>query len=188
MLDDIGADGGRQVVGLTGQVSGNMVVDTVFLECRIAQIGPQHGDQAQLMGPLKGRRDLFYLTTRLFRAEIDRRAHGHRPHIERLLNAGVEGLVVLGGVAQRFVMVELHQERNTMRVTARHRGQHAVGRRHAVTAGFDRQLDDILRIKVQRVGGEGGPRRVLHALVDRQNGQVAGPPQSSGVVQGLHIA
>ncbi len=42
------------VVGLTGQVSGNMIVDAVFLERRIAQIGPQHGDRAQLMGPLKG--------------------------------------------------------------------------------------------------------------------------------------
>ncbi len=57
---DIGADGGRQVVGLTGQVSGNMIVDAVFLERRIAQIGPQHGDQAQLMGPLKGGGNLFY--------------------------------------------------------------------------------------------------------------------------------
>lgn len=63
-----------------------------------------------------------------------------------------------------------------MRVAARHRGQHAVGRRHAVTAGFDRQLDDIFRIKVQRVGGKGGARRVLHALVNRQNGKVAGSP------------
>ncbi len=188
MLNDIGADGGRQVVGLTGQVRGDMIVDAIFLERRIAQIGPQHGDQAQLMGPLKGGGNLFYLTTRLFRAEIDRRSHGHRPHIERLLNAGVEGLVVFGGVAQRFVMVELHQERDAMRVAARHRGQHAVGRRHAVTAGFDRQLDDIFRIKVQRVGGEGGARRVLHALVNRQNGKVAGSPQASGIVQGLHIA
>lgn len=97
------------MVGLTGQVSGNMIVDAVFLERRIAQIGPQHGDRAQLMGPLKGGGNLFYLTTRLFRAEIDRRSHGHRPHIKRLLNAG-EGLVVFGGVAQRFVMVELHQK------------------------------------------------------------------------------
>ncbi len=54
LLNDIGAAWWpARSVGVTGQVSGNMIVDAVFLERRIAQIGPQHGDQAQLMGRSK---------------------------------------------------------------------------------------------------------------------------------------
>ena len=61
-----------------------------------------------------------------------------------------------------------------MRVAARYRRQHAVSGGDAVTAGFNRQLDDVLRIEIQRVGGERGGGGVLDALIDRQDRQVAG--------------
>ena len=80
------------------------------------------------MRALEGGGDLFNLPTRLFGAEIDRRANGDRPHVERLLDAGVQSLVILGRVAQRFVMVELNKEWNAVRVAARYRGQYAIGR------------------------------------------------------------
>ena len=84
-------------------------------------------------------------------------------------------------------MVELNEEWNAVRVAARYRGQYAIGRSHAVTAGFDGEFHDILRIEVERVGGERRARRVLYALVDRQNGQVPRSRQTPGVVEGLHI-
>lgn len=138
------------------------------------------------MRALEGDRDLFDLAARLLGAEVNGGADRHRAHVERLLDAGVQGLVVLGRVAQRFVVVEFDQERNFMRVAARYRRQHAVGGSDAVTAGFNRQLDDVLRIEIQRVGGERGGGGVLDALIDRQDRQVAGAGQAAVVEQGLH--
>ena len=74
-----------------------------------------------------------------------------------------------------------------MRIPTRYRGQYAIGGRYAVTTGFDSQFDDIFRIKVERVGGKRGARRVFHALVYRQDGKVSGSGQAPRIVQGLHI-
>jgi|GEM_PF-5791231 len=165
-----------------------MVIRSVFIEGRVTQIGPQHGYHPQLMGTLEGSRDLFNLTARLLRAEIDGGTHRDSTQIEGLLDAGVEGLVIFGGVAQGFVVIQFHQERNTVRVTAGDRRQHAVSGSHAVTARLDRQFHDVLRIKIERVGGEGCARRVFHPLIHRQDRKIAGSAQTPGVIQRLHIA
>ena len=49
------------------------------------------------------------------------------------------------------------------------------------------KLDDLLRIEVVRVGGEGGSGRVLHALVHRENGEVARAPEAAGIEHGLQV-
>ena len=104
-----------------------------------------------------------------------------------LLDAGVEGLVIFGWVAEGFVVVQLHEERNAVGIATRNRGQHAVGRGHAVTARFNRQLNNVLRIEVERVRRKRGARRVLNALVNRQNRKISCASQTPGVVQRLHI-
>ena len=164
-----------------------MVVDAIFLKRRITQIGPQHGHQTQLVRAFKRSGDFFDLPTRLLGTEIDRRPDRHGAHIECLLNAGVQRLIVFGRVAQRLVMVQFDQEGDAVRIAARHRGQHAIGGGHAVTTGLNGQFDDIFRIKVQRVGGKRGASRMLYALVDRQDRQISGSRQAAGVIQGLHI-
>ncbi len=161
------------MVGLTGQVGGDVIVNAVFLKRRVAQIGPQYGDQPQLMRALESGWDLLNLAARLFWTKIDSRPHGHRAEVEGLLNAGIQRLIESIWVAQRFVVVELHEERNAVRVATRNRRQHAVGGGHAVTARFNSQFDDVFRVKIERVGGKRGPGRVLNALIDRQNRQVA---------------
>src|SRR4029077_7402241 len=54
---------------------------------------------------------------------------------------------------------------------------------HGVAVAFDRQLDDLLAVEVDRVGGERSARGVLDSLVDRQDGTGAGAcprPRSAG--------
>ena len=50
LLDDVGLDGHAEVVGLAGEVGGRVVVDPVHLEVVVAQVAPQHGEHAQLVG------------------------------------------------------------------------------------------------------------------------------------------
>jgi hypothetical protein len=73
-------------------------------------------------------------------------------------------------------VVQLHEERNAVGIATRDGGQHAVGGRHAVTARFNRQLNNVLRIEIERIRREGGARRVLNALVYRQNREISVPP------------
>ena len=51
--------------------------------------------------------------------------------------------------------------------------EHAERRGDAVAAAFDGELDDVLGIEVDRVGREARARRVLDALVDRQDRDIA---------------
>ena len=51
---------------LMGYITTRVIMENTLLTANATLIGPQHGDQAQLMGPLKGGGNLFYLTTRLF--------------------------------------------------------------------------------------------------------------------------
>ena len=69
------------------------------------------------MGAFKGGGNLFNLTTGLLRAEVDRCPNRYCANIERLLHAGVEGLVILGWVAERLVVVQFDEERNAVGIT-----------------------------------------------------------------------
>ncbi len=176
------------MVGLPRQVGARVVIDAIFLKAAVTQIRPQHRHHAKLMRALKRGRNFFNLAARLFGAEINRRPDRHRAHIEGLFDARIQRLVVLRRVAQGFVMVNLHQERNAVRVAARHRRQHAVGGGHAVAARFNRQLDNVFRVEIHRVRGKRRARRMLDALVHRQNGEISGAGEASGIIKGLHIS
>ena len=89
-------------------------------------------------------------------------------------------LVELVRVGQELVVVDLDDERNVVRVLARHRAEHAEGRRDGVAAALDGELDDVLRVEVGRVRRERRAGGVLDALVDRQNRQIAGVGQPAG--------
>ena len=88
-------------------------------------------------------------------------------------------------------MVELEQERNLVRVLPRHRAQHAERGRDAVAAAFDRQLHDVLGIEIRRVLRERRAGRMLDALIDRQDRDVAGaaePPVADERLQAAEHA
>ena len=72
-------------------------------------------------------------------------------------------------------MVELADEGDAVREAACHRSQHAERGGDRVAATLDSKLHDLASVEVLRVGRERGAGRVLDALVDRQDRQVAGP-------------
>ena len=83
-------------------------------------------------------------------------------------------------------MVELHQERDLVRVFSGDRSEHPERGGDGVAAAFDGQLDDVFRIEIHRVGRERRSRRMLDPLIDRQNRHVAGagqPPVSDERLQ-----
>ena len=85
-------------------------------------------------------------------------------------------------------MVEFDDERDAVRVLTRHGTQHTEGARDGVAAAFERQLDDVLGVEIVRVLCEGCARRVLDALIDRQDRQVARACQSAMIEQRLQTA
>ncbi len=54
-----------------------------------------------------------------------------------------------------------------------------------VAAALDGQLDDAFGVEVDRIGGERRARRVLHALVNRQDRQIAGAAEPAVIVECL---
>ena len=85
-------------------------------------------------------------------------------------------------------MVELHDERDLVRVLPRHRPEHAERRSDRVAAPVDRQLHDLLGIEVVGVRREAGARGVLDSLVDREDRHVTGARQAPGVEDPLQAA
>ena len=66
--------------------------------------------------------------------------------------------------------------------------EHAERRGHRVAAALDRQLDDVLRVEVLRVRRERRGRRVLDALVDREDRHVPGAAEPAVAVELLEVA
>ena len=140
------------------------------------------------MRPGEGLRHFLDLPRRLVRAEVDRRADRDRAHLERLLDAGEHDLVEAVRVGEELVVVQLHHERDLVGVLARHRAQRPERRDDAVAAALDGQLDDVGRVEIDRRRREARARRVLDALVDRQDRDVAGAAQAAGVEDRLEVA
>src|SRR5665213_1902485 len=65
LLDDVGLDGHAEVVGLAGQVGRQRVVGLLGLEGRVAEIGPEDGEEAELVSAGEGVTDLLDLAVGL---------------------------------------------------------------------------------------------------------------------------
>ena len=75
-----------------------------------------------------------------------------------------------------------------MRPLAADRAEDAERRGERVAAALDGELDEVLGIEVDRVRREARGARVLDALVDRQDRDVAGAGQAPAVEQPLEVA
>ena len=62
LLDDVGFDGDTEVVGLTGEVGGHMVVGIADFEAVIAQVAPENCGHAQFVSFTEGYGDFLNLT------------------------------------------------------------------------------------------------------------------------------
>ena len=182
------ASGHAEVVGLTRHVGGHVIVLLLGLEGAVAEVAPQDRRHSELVGLLESLADFLDLPARFGGAEVDGGPDGHGPHVPCLGDAAEHHLVVLGGVRQQLVVIHLDDERNAVGVLARDDPQHAEGRGDGVAATLDRELDDVRRVEVGRVGREGRPRRVLDALVDREDRHVAAPAEPAVVEDLLEAA
>ena len=75
-----------------------------------------------------------------------------------------------------------------MRVPARHGAEHAERRGDGVAPALDRELDDVRGVEVVGVLRERRAGRVLDALVDGQDRQVAGAGEAAVADPGIDFA
>ena len=132
--------------------------------------------------------DLPQLAGALLAAEVDRGADAGRPHLPGALGAREWNLVELVGVGQQLVVVELDDERDPVRVPARHGAENAERRGDGVAATLDRELDDLLGVEIRRVWSEAGAGAVLDPLVDRQDAHIAGSGEATVLEQPPQVA
>src|SRR6266851_1193889 len=72
LLDDVRLDGHAEMVGLAGEVGGEVIV-LVLLESAVAEIAPEDGGHAELVRVREGLADLHDLAATLIGTEIDGR-------------------------------------------------------------------------------------------------------------------
>ena len=75
-----------------------------------------------------------------------------------------------------------------MCVLARNRAEHTQGRSNGVAAALDRELNNVGRIEVVGILSERRACRMLNALIDRQDREVAGATEAPSVVHRLQVA
>src|SRR6201987_867484 len=192
LLDDVGLNGDAQVVGLAGKIRREEVV-LVLLKSRVAQIAPENGGHAELMGFRESTADFDDLAVGLIGAKINCGANGGSSHVIGFLNRAEEDLVKLVGIRQQLVVIDFRNKRNLVRIFARNRSKHAKGGRHSVAPSLDRELHDVFTVKVIGILCEAGARRMLDALVHRQDRNITGAGQPSGeedamkIIQNAHV-
>ncbi len=186
LLDDVRLDGGPEVVGLARQVGRALVVGAVQDELLVAHVAPEDGGHAQLVRPGEDLRDLLQLAVRLLGAPVDRGPDADAALLVGVFHAGVGHLVVSVRVREQFAVVDLEDEGDLVGVVPRHGAENAVGGGHGVAAALDGQLDDVLGVEVHRVRRKRDAGGVLDALVDGQDGDIAGPAEATVVEDLLH--
>src|SRR5205823_14394576 len=92
LLDDVRLDGHAEMVGLAGEVGGDVIV-LVLLKRAVAQVAPKNSGHAKFMGVRESLADLDDLTRALVGAEIDGGANGGSAHEIGLMNGAEEHLV-----------------------------------------------------------------------------------------------
>ena len=131
-----------------------MEVLLLGLERGVAQVAPQDGGHAQLMGVVEGLGDLLNLARGLVAAEVNGGPDCDGAHVPRLLHGGEHHLVVFVGVGQQLVVVQLQDERDLVRVAPRDRPQDAQRAGDGAASRLHGELDDVLGVEVDRVRGK----------------------------------
>ena len=184
LLHDVGLDGYAEVVSLTREIGGSMVVCAVLLKAVVAQVAPEDGGHTQLMRISESLGYVHNLATALFRTEVDGGSHGYGAHVPCLLDGTEHHLIVGVGVSQQFVVIDLHYEGDLVGILTSHSAKDTVRGGHGIATAFDGQLDDVFGIEVDGVRGERCAGRVLDTLVNGEDGDVSRTSQAAVVVEG----
>ena len=187
LFDDVGFDGDAEVVGLSGEVGRDVVV-LVFLEFVVAEVAPEDGGHAELVGAGKGFADFDDLAGGVIAAEIDGGSDGDGPHFPGLFDLTEHDLVEFVGVGHEFVVVDLDDEGDAVGVFAGDGPEDAEGGGDGVAAAFDGEFDDVFGIEVGGIFGKGGTGAMFDALVYGKDAEVAGARETSVVEHGVHAA
>src|ERR1700732_765382 len=70
LLDDVGLNGYTQMVGLAGEVGGEVII-LVLLKSVVAEVAPQNSSHTQFMRGCEGLADLHDLSAALLRTKIN---------------------------------------------------------------------------------------------------------------------
>src|SRR3990167_1337249 len=101
-----------------------MVIRFFSAEGRVSEIRPEHRYKPERVGITERLRNLLYLTVAPLGAEVYGSPDGDRPHLKCLIDVREHYLVVFVRVSEEFVMIELYQKRNPMRVFPGDSAQH----------------------------------------------------------------
>ena len=154
-------------------------------EFRVAEITPEDASHAQLMRVRKRFGDFLNLARRFIRTEIDGRADGDGAEVFRFLHRSKQDLVELVRKRQQLVMINFHDERNLVGILSRDAAEYSERRSHPIASAVDRQLHNVAGIEILWVRRKGSARRMLNALVDRQDRNVSRAGQPPMIQQGL---
>ena len=176
------------MIGLTGEVCTQVVILAAGLEGVVAQVAPQEAAHAQFVGFFKHLGDVHDLVGCVFATKVDGGTHCACPKVPRFADAAEWNLARSIWVGEQFVVIQLHHERNAMRILAAHACKHAKGAGHCVAATLHCELHDVLAIKVSGVLGKARTSGMLNPLIDRQNAHVPGSTQAPVPIDPLQTA
>jgi hypothetical protein len=159
LLDDVGLNGDAEMIGLAGEVGGDVVV-LIFFEGVVAEVAPENSGHAEVVGLGEGLADFDDLAAGLVGAKIDGGANGGGAHVVGLFDGAEENLIGFVGEGEEFVVIDFHDEGNFVRVFASDGAEDAVGGSDCVAAAFDGKLDDVFAIEIVGIlGGRRGESR-----------------------------
>src|SRR6266852_2716875 len=186
LLDDVGFDGHAEMIGLAGEVGGEVIVLVLF-ESVVAEVAPEHSGHAELVGVGEGLADFDDLAAALVGTEIDGGADGGSAEVVSLLHGAEENLIGFVREGEQLVVIHLHDEGDFVGVFARDGAEDAESGSHGVAAAFDGQLDDVAAVEIIGIFGEAGAAGVLDALVNGQDGEIAGAAEAAVAEEALEI-
>ena len=120
LFDDVGLDGDTDVIGLSGEIGRYVIIDAILFETIVSQIAPQNGEHAEIVRLFERFRDLLDLSRRLLGPKVDCGPDTARAQIVRLLHTPKHDLIKRVGVGHQFVVIDLDDERNAVRVATAH--------------------------------------------------------------------
>jgi len=135
----------------------------------------------------EGAADFNDLTVALLGAKVDRGADSCGAHVVSLPDGAEENLVELVGEGEQFVVIDLYDEGNPVRVLAGHRAEDPERGGNRIATALDGQLDDVFSVEVIGILGEASAAGVFDALVDGQDREVAGAGEAAVVKQAMKI-
>ncbi len=124
MLDDVGLDGDAEVICLTCEIGGEVIVLVLF-EGRIAQVAPENGGHPKFVSFREGAADFHDLTVGLIGAEVNGGADSGCAHVPSLFYRAEKDLVELVGERKQLVVIDFYDEGDFVCVFAGNGAQHA---------------------------------------------------------------